>query len=110
MTPAISARFSTKPTRVFGRSTITPRSFWLSGSSTKTEAEWADDVKQLLRAEMARRGVTYEHLAEKLAADRRGGYGGQSEEQGRPWPILCRLPHSVSYGIERTRAPPKRRC
>ena len=34
----------------------------------KTEAEWAEDVKRLLRAEMARRGVTYEELAEKLAA------------------------------------------
>ena len=34
----------------------------------KTEAEWADDVKRLLRSEMARRGVTYEQLAERLAA------------------------------------------
>ena len=34
----------------------------------KTEGEWAEDVKRLLRAEMARRGVTYEELAEKLAA------------------------------------------
>src|SRR6266446_5836668 len=34
----------------------------------KTEAEWAEDVKRLLRAEMARRGITYEDLAEKLAA------------------------------------------
>jgi hypothetical protein len=34
----------------------------------KTEAEWADDTKRLLRAEMTRRGVTYEELAEKLAA------------------------------------------
>jgi hypothetical protein len=33
----------------------------------KTEAEWADDVKRLLRAEMTRRGVTYEDLADKLA-------------------------------------------
>jgi hypothetical protein len=40
----------------------------LSGSSTKTEAEWAEDVKRLLRAEMTRRGVTYEDLAERLAA------------------------------------------
>jgi hypothetical protein len=34
----------------------------------KTEGEWAEDTKRLLRAEMARRGVTYEELAEKLAA------------------------------------------
>ena len=34
----------------------------------KTEAEWANDVKRLLRAEMTRRGVTYEELAERLAA------------------------------------------
>ena len=34
----------------------------------KTEAEWAEDTKRLLRAEMTRRGVTYEDLAEKLAA------------------------------------------
>jgi hypothetical protein len=34
----------------------------------KTEGEWAEDVKRLLRAEMARRGITYEELAEKLAA------------------------------------------
>lgn len=34
----------------------------------KTEGEWAEDVKRLLRAEMARSGVTYEDLAERLAA------------------------------------------
>jgi hypothetical protein len=34
----------------------------------KSEAEWAEDTKRLLRAEMARRGITYEELAEKLAA------------------------------------------
>jgi hypothetical protein len=33
-----------------------------------TEGEWAEDVKRLLRAEMTRRGVTYEDLAERLAA------------------------------------------
>jgi hypothetical protein len=33
----------------------------------KTEVEWAEDVKRLLRAEMTRRGVTYEKLSEKLA-------------------------------------------
>lgn len=34
----------------------------------KTEGEWAEDVKRLLGAEMARRGITYDELAEKLAA------------------------------------------
>jgi Domain of unknown function (DUF6471) len=34
----------------------------------KAEAEWAEDVKRLLRAEMTRRGVTYEELSERLAA------------------------------------------
>ena len=34
----------------------------------KTEAQWAEDVKRLLRAEMTRRGVTYEDLSERLAA------------------------------------------
>jgi len=33
----------------------------------KTEAEWAEETKRLLRAEMSRRGVTYEDLAERLA-------------------------------------------
>jgi Domain of unknown function (DUF6471) len=33
----------------------------------KSEAEWAEETKRLLRAEMARRGVTYEDLAERLA-------------------------------------------
>ena len=45
---------------------MTSRSSGFAGM--KTEAEWAGDVKRLLRAEMARRGVTYEELAEKLAA------------------------------------------
>jgi hypothetical protein len=34
----------------------------------KTETEWADDLKRLLRAEMTRRGVTYDGLSERLAA------------------------------------------
>ena len=34
------------------------------GGMMKTEAEWAEDVKRLLRAEMTRRGVTYEELAD----------------------------------------------
>jgi hypothetical protein len=33
----------------------------------KSEAEWAEETKRLLRAEMVRRGVTYEDLAERLA-------------------------------------------
>jgi hypothetical protein len=33
-----------------------------------TEAEWAEDTKRLLRAEMTRRGLTYEELSERLAA------------------------------------------
>lgn len=37
------------------------------GGMMKTEAEWAEDVKRLLRAEMTRRGVTYDELAERLA-------------------------------------------
>lgn len=37
-------------------------------SGMKTESEWATDVKRLLRAEMTRRGVTYEQLTERLAA------------------------------------------
>jgi hypothetical protein len=34
----------------------------------KSNSEWAEEVKRLLRAEMARRGITYEELAERLAA------------------------------------------
>lgn len=34
----------------------------------KTDDEWADDVKRLLRAEMTRRGITYDQLAERLEA------------------------------------------
>ena len=33
----------------------------------KTEEEWADEVKRILRAEMTRKGVTYDQLTEKLA-------------------------------------------
>lgn len=33
----------------------------------KTDAEWAQIVKGLLRAEITRRGVTYDELAERLA-------------------------------------------
>jgi len=34
----------------------------------KSEAEWAEEVKRLLRAEMTRRGITYEDLAGRLAS------------------------------------------
>ena len=34
----------------------------------KTEEEWADEVKRILRAEMTRRGITYDQLQEKLEA------------------------------------------
>ena len=40
----------------------------IASSDMRTEDEWADDVKRLLRAEMTRRGVTYDQLADKLAA------------------------------------------
>ena len=33
----------------------------------KADEEWVRLVKGILRAEMARRGMTYDHLAEKLA-------------------------------------------
>lgn len=33
----------------------------------KSEDEWVNLVKGTLRAEMTRRGITYEHLAERLA-------------------------------------------
>ncbi|MCP5433062.1 MAG: hypothetical protein H6923_07300 [Alphaproteobacteria bacterium] len=33
----------------------------------KSDDEWVNLVKGMLRAEMARRGMTYEQLAEKLA-------------------------------------------
>ncbi len=34
----------------------------------KSEADWTNDVKHMLRREMAGRGVTYDQLAEKMAA------------------------------------------
>lgn len=33
----------------------------------KTEDEWAEQAKRIVRAEMVRRGVTYETLSERLA-------------------------------------------
>jgi hypothetical protein len=39
------------------------KSLWM-----KIEGELAKDVKRLLRVEMARRGVTYKDLAERVAA------------------------------------------
>jgi hypothetical protein len=40
----------------------------LAGERMKTKDDWAADAKRLLRAEMTRRGVTYDGLTEKLAA------------------------------------------
>ena len=40
----------------------------LKSPRMKTEGEWAEDVRRLLRAEMARRGITYQDLTERLAA------------------------------------------
>jgi hypothetical protein len=37
------------------------------GADVKTESQWADDVKRLLRAEMTWRGITYDELSKKLA-------------------------------------------
>lgn len=34
----------------------------------RTQQEWTDQVKQLVRAEITRRGIGYRELAEKLAA------------------------------------------
>lgn len=34
----------------------------------KTEDEWAEQAKRIVRAEMVRRGITYETLSERLAA------------------------------------------
>ena len=35
----------------------------LVGERMKTDEDWAEDAKRLLRAEMTRRGVTYDELA-----------------------------------------------
>lgn len=37
------------------------------GVTVSTEDEWAERVKRIVRAEMVRRGVTYEGLSERLA-------------------------------------------
>jgi|ERR1700722_2276918 len=39
-----------------------------AGGRMKTDEDWSDDAKRLLRVEMTRRGVTYDDLAGKLAA------------------------------------------
>jgi 3-mercaptopyruvate sulfurtransferase SseA len=39
----------------------------MRGRVMKSDDEWVNLVKGILRAEMARRGMTYEQLAEKLA-------------------------------------------
>lgn len=36
------------------------------GAAMKTDKEWADQVKGLLKAELKRRNVTYEQLAQRL--------------------------------------------
>lgn len=38
-----------------------------NGGTMKSDDEWVNLVKGILRAEMARRGMTYEQLAAKLA-------------------------------------------
>ncbi len=40
----------------------------MNAESVKTEDEWADHAKRIVRTEMVRRGVSYEGLAERLAA------------------------------------------
>lgn len=39
----------------------------MRGRAMKPDEEWTKLVKGILRAEMARRGMTYDQLAEKLA-------------------------------------------
>jgi hypothetical protein len=34
----------------------------------RSDAEWTAEIKRILRAEMVRRGITYDELAKKLAA------------------------------------------
>lgn len=34
----------------------------------KTDSEWAEQVKGVLKAELKRRGITYDGLAERLSA------------------------------------------
>ena len=53
---------------VNGKSNVYDGIRYLWGERMKTEAEWAEDAKRLLRAEMTRRGVTYDGLASRLAA------------------------------------------
>jgi len=40
----------------------------MNAEAVKTEDEWADHTKRIVRTEMVRRGVSYEGLAERLAA------------------------------------------
>jgi hypothetical protein len=40
----------------------------MNAEAVKTEDEWADHAKRIVRTEMVRRGVSYEGLAERLAA------------------------------------------
>lgn len=39
----------------------------MNAEAVKTEDEWADHAKRIVRTEMVRRGVSYEGLAERLA-------------------------------------------
>ena len=34
----------------------------------RSDTEWTEEVKRILRAEMVRRGITYDELTKKLAA------------------------------------------
>ena len=40
----------------------------MDAEAVKTKDEWADHAKRIVRTEMVRRGVSYEGLAERLAA------------------------------------------
>jgi len=40
----------------------------MNAEVVKTEDEWADHTKRIVRTEMVRRGISYEGLAERLAA------------------------------------------
>lgn len=34
----------------------------------RSDAEWTEEIRRILRAEMVRRGITFDELAKKLAA------------------------------------------
>ena len=66
----------------------------------KTEAEWVEDVKRLLRVEMTRRGVTYEQLSEKLATIGVTELSGEHSEQGCARQIHGHVSRSMPYGVK----------